>query len=66
MIKRIGIRLKMDDDLGEGVVEVSDAFKAEHIVHQIDCLNDWITDLVNLRETVMEKCYGNTDTKRAV
>jgi hypothetical protein len=48
------IALKWNRNKEEGEIDVSDQFRSEHMVWQIDALDDWIYELIKLRESISE------------
>jgi hypothetical protein len=48
------IALKWNKNKEEGEIDVSDQFRSEHMVWQIDALDDWIYELIKLRESINE------------
>jgi hypothetical protein len=48
------IALKWNRNKEEGEIDVSDQFLSEHMVWQIDALDDWIYELIKLRKSINE------------
>jgi hypothetical protein len=48
------ISLKWNKNKEEGEIDVSDQFLNELMVWQIDALDDWIYELIKLRESISE------------
>jgi hypothetical protein len=49
------IELTWDDESGEGIVHINKDFVVAHRVVQLDALTDWIAELQELYNSMLEK-----------